>query len=80
VTAPLLTTRQVAELLNVSRSWIYQAAKEGRIASVRLPGLDGQDGPVRFRRADLEPWLGSFPDSPGATVHVSLPDTRQEAP
>ena len=41
-------------MLGVSRSWLYQAAAEGRIPHVRL-GSD--DGPVRFVATDIEQWL-----------------------
>ena len=50
----LLTPAEVALRLGVSRSWLYQAAKEGRIPCVRL-GSD--DGPVRFLEAELAVWL-----------------------
>lgn len=40
--------------LGVSRSWLYQAAKDGRIPSVRL---GGPDGPLRFHAADIDAWL-----------------------
>jgi excisionase family DNA binding protein len=50
----LLRPGEVAELLGVSRSWLYAAAQEGRIPCVRLGGADG---PVRFRRDALEAWL-----------------------
>jgi excisionase family DNA binding protein len=43
-------------LLGVSRSWLYDAAKSGRIPCVRL---GGDDGPVRFRRREIEAWLDS---------------------
>jgi excisionase family DNA binding protein len=41
-------------MLGVSRSWLYQAAKDGRIPSVRL---GGPDGPLRFHAHDVEQWL-----------------------
>ena len=41
-------------LIGVSRSWLYEAAKEGRIPCVRL---GGPDGPVRFKARDLEAWI-----------------------
>ena len=45
---------EVAALLQVSRTWVYDAAADGRLPSVRL----GQpDGPLRFVRADVEAWL-----------------------
>jgi excisionase family DNA binding protein len=50
----LLTPSEVALRLGVSRSWIYAAAKQGRIPCVRL---GGDDGPVRFLEAELVAWL-----------------------
>jgi excisionase family DNA binding protein len=50
----LLTPSEVALRLGVSRSWIYAAAKQGRIPCVRL---GGDDGPVRFLEAELAAWL-----------------------
>ena len=50
----LLTPSDVAIRLGVSRSWLYEAAKEGRIPCVRL---GGDDGPVRFLEAELAAWL-----------------------
>jgi excisionase family DNA binding protein len=61
----LLTPSEVALRLGVSRSWLYAAAKQGRIPCVRL---GGGDGPVRFLEAELAAWLlRSRPErSPGA--------------
>jgi excisionase family DNA binding protein len=50
----LLKPAEVCGVLGVSRSWIYAAAAEGRIPSIRL---GGPDGPLRFVRADLEAWI-----------------------
>jgi excisionase family DNA binding protein len=50
----LLRPGQVAHRLGVSRSWLYGAAKDGRIPSIRL---GGPDGPIRFIESDLERWL-----------------------
>ena len=41
-------------MLGVSRSWLYQAAADGRIPHVRL---GCHDGPVRFVATDIEQWL-----------------------
>lgn len=41
-------------MLGVSRTWLYDAAKSGRIPCVRI---GGPQGPVRFVREDLEAWL-----------------------
>jgi excisionase family DNA binding protein len=52
--AMLLRPMDVARILGVSRSWLYEAAKDGRIPCVRL---GGEDGPLRFLEADLAAWL-----------------------
>jgi excisionase family DNA binding protein len=53
-TEDLLRPAYVARMLGVSRTWLYDAAKDGRVPAVRIGGLAG---PVRFVRADLERWL-----------------------
>jgi excisionase family DNA binding protein len=50
----LLRPMEVAQMLGVSRSWLYGAAKDGRIPCVRL---GGPDGPLRFVERDLLEWL-----------------------
>jgi excisionase family DNA binding protein len=50
----LLKPADVARRLGVSRSWLYEAAKHGRVPCVRLGGADG---PLRFRERELEEWL-----------------------
>ena len=50
----LLKPAEVVQLLGVSRSWLYEASKSGRIPCVRLGGADG---PVRFEARELEAWL-----------------------
>ena len=50
----LLKPTDVARALGVSRSWLYAAAQDGRIPSLRL---GGPDGPLRFVQADLDVWL-----------------------
>jgi excisionase family DNA binding protein len=49
-TLELLTPAEAMRLLRVSRSWLYDAAKDGRIPAIRLGGAGG---PVRFVKADL---------------------------
>lgn len=46
----LLTPREAAELLRVSRSWLYTEVREGRLPYVRL--ADG-NGPLRFIQGEL---------------------------
>jgi excisionase family DNA binding protein len=52
--SPLLRPNDVARLLSVSRAWVYEAARTGRIPSFRL---GGEDGPLRFVAEDIEEWL-----------------------
>lgn len=50
----LLKPNDVAKKLAVSRAWVYEAARTGRIPSVRIGGVDG---PLRFVPEDVDAWL-----------------------
>jgi excisionase family DNA binding protein len=50
----LMKPAEVATMLRVSRSWVYAAAEDGRLPSIRL---GGKDGPLRFVRGDIDRWL-----------------------
>lgn len=50
----LLKPAEVAARLGVSRTWLYDAAKGGRIPSIRI---GGEGGPLRFVAEDIEGWL-----------------------
>jgi excisionase family DNA binding protein len=50
----LLKPADVCAQLKVSRAWLYRAAADGRIPSVRL---GGPDGPVRFEPHELAAWV-----------------------
>jgi excisionase family DNA binding protein len=50
----LLRPAEVARVLGVSRTWLYDAAKSGRIPSIRI---GGPDGPLRFVEEDIDRWL-----------------------
>ena len=52
----LMRPAEVAALLKVSRTWVYAAAGDGRLPSLRL---GGPDGPLRFIREDVEAWLAA---------------------
>jgi excisionase family DNA binding protein len=54
VTIDLLKPTEVAARLGVSRSWLYDAARDGRIPSVRI---GGSSGPLRFVPDDLQHWI-----------------------
>lgn len=53
-TACLLRPADVSRQLNVSRSWVYDAAADGRLPFVRLGSADG---PLRFVAEDIDAWL-----------------------
>ena len=50
----LLRPSDLARDLCVSRAWIYDAARSGRIPSIRV---GGEEGPLRFVPEDIERWL-----------------------
>ena len=50
----LIKPMALAAQLGVSRTWLYDAAKSGRIPSIRI---GGDDGPLRFVPADVERWI-----------------------
>lgn len=52
--AELLKPADVAQRLGVSRSWLYEAARQGRVPCLRL---GGEGGPLRFSEEDLAAWL-----------------------
>jgi excisionase family DNA binding protein len=52
--ARLLKPAEVARRLGVSRTWLYEAARTGRIPCIRL---GDERGPLRFVEAELDDWL-----------------------
>jgi predicted DNA-binding transcriptional regulator AlpA len=50
----LLKPSELARKLGVSRSWLYEAAKTGRVPSIRIGGADG---PLRFVPEDITRWI-----------------------
>lgn len=67
----LIKPAALAAQLGVSRTWIYDAARDGRIPSVRI---GGPDGPLRFVPGDIEAWIDAARAAwrPGARVDVTL--------
>jgi excisionase family DNA binding protein len=74
----LLRPAEVARKLGVSRTWLYDAAKTGRIPSIRL---GGPEGPVRFIEADVERWLEEARAAwrPGETSAATLRRASHQA-
>lgn len=65
----LLTLQQVADFMSVPSDYAYTLARQRKIPTVRLPGLDrgGRTTSgkyVRVRRSALVAWLARFADDP----------------
>ncbi len=50
----LLKPKEACRLLQVSRSWLYDACRRGVVPHVRL---GGPDGPLRFVPSELDEWI-----------------------
>ena len=59
---PLLTIREVAERLNVSRSTVRRRVDMGELPAVKLGS--GPQAPVRVDLDELDAWLYAFPPRP----------------
>jgi len=51
---PLLTARQVADLLGVSAETVLRWTRRGELPAIRLPG-----GAIRYRQTELDNWLAT---------------------
>ena len=49
-----MTAQEVADLLQVPKSWMYESARDGRVPHVRLGRY------VRFERDQIEEWLSTI--------------------
>ena len=54
--SPLLTASQVAELLNIKKSTVYEAALKGRLPAVSM-WKNKRRTFLRFRRSDIEEFI-----------------------
>jgi excisionase family DNA binding protein len=74
VTVPLLTAREVGDMLGVSTKTVLRWTRRGDLPAIRLPG-----GAIRFREDDLDEWLDVRATSP-ATLGATRPATREGDP
>jgi len=56
VTGPLLTAREVADLLDVSAETVLRWTRRGELPAIKLPG-----GAIRFREDKIDAWLVERP-------------------
>jgi excisionase family DNA binding protein len=63
VSEPLLTAKQVAQLLAVPESWVREATRDGRLPHLRLGRYR------RYQREAIEAWLNE-------QTHASHRDLR----
>jgi excisionase family DNA binding protein len=55
---PLLTADEVAQVLRVTRAWVYAETRAGRLPHVRLGRY------VRYRRSAITAWIDAIEASP----------------
>ena len=55
----LLTAGDVAELMRVTRAWVYAETRRDRLPHLRLGRY------VRYRRAAIEAWMRTVERGPG---------------
>ena len=63
----LLTAQEVAEMLVVPRSWVYEQSRNGRIPTVTLGRYR------RYRRAAIEAWIAELERGPGGNRSRAAP-------
>ncbi|MHB8420605.1 MAG: helix-turn-helix domain-containing protein [Myxococcales bacterium] len=64
VEQPLLTAEELAAALRVSRSWVYEAARNGILPCLRVGALK------RFDLAEVKAALRAGPPAPARVVHL----------
>ncbi len=62
---PLLTAEELAAALRVSRSWVYEAARNGTIPCLRVGALK------RFDLAEVKGALRGEPSAPARVVRLT---------
>jgi len=72
MSGPLLTARQVAELIGVSSETVLRWTRRGDLPAIRLPR-----GALRYREADIDAWLEARATSKRGSV--SSPTGRRPA-
>lgn len=61
---PLMTVRDVANMLQVSEKWVYRVARSGQLPSIRIGRVR------RFSRTDIHAWIEKHKQAE-ASLHCS---------
>lgn len=69
MTGSLLTASEVAELLGVPKSWVYEQSRSGRIPTVTLGRYR------RYRREAIEAWVEQI-EAPARGARAYAPGSR----
>jgi excisionase family DNA binding protein len=75
VSGPLLTAREVGEVLGVHAETVLRWTRRGELPAIRLPG-----GALRYRDHVLEAWLDSRGATPGEEVSPTPADAAAARP
>lgn len=59
---PLMTADQIADYMQVPKSYIYKLTHKNRIPFIKVGGKNGKY--IRFRISDIEKWLTQSGISP----------------
>ncbi len=62
---PLLTADEVADLLSVSKAWVYEQSRQNRIPTVTLGRYR------RYRRSSVLQWVAELEGGPLASPRVT---------
>ena len=71
----LLTVREVAERLGVSRTFVLRRVRSGDMPGFRLGG----DGPLRFDWDEVERWARDSAGKPSRTATAATPSATTSA-
>ena len=78
----LIKPNDLAARLGVSRTWLYDAARDGRVPSIRV---GGEHGPLRFVAEDIDRWINQArsewrPGGAAITTHRRARTKRPQRP
>jgi excisionase family DNA binding protein len=70
---PMMTARQVAELLGVHENWVYDQAVSGDLPSYKIGGAR------RFQAEEVQRWIAEHREAERGSRRLSRPKARNVA-